>query len=126
MFESLLAPHAAGAHSHDALTQAVYARLRQLAAHEVGHTLGLEHNYLASTHNRASVMDYPFPLLKLSAGGTVDLSAAYAKGICEWDKVAIAMTATRSSARVLDEHAALNKIILDAAATGRRIYHRCG
>ncbi len=117
MFESLLAPHAAGAHSHDALTQAVYARLRQLAAHEVGHTLGLEHNYLASTHNRASVMDYPFPLLKLSAGGTVDLSDAYAKGIGEWDKVAIAYGYSQFAPGT-DEHAALNKIILDAAATG--------
>ncbi len=117
IFESLLAPHAAGSHTHDAMTQAVYARLRQLAAHEVGHTLGLEHNYIASSHNRASVMDYPFPLLKLSADGTVDLSDAYAKGIGEWDKVTIAYGYSQFAPGT-NERAALNKIILDAAATG--------
>ena len=66
------------------------ARLRQLAAHEVGHTLGLMHNYSASTVNRASVMDYPPPLVKLGADGKPDLSDAYAVGIGDWDKVAIA------------------------------------
>ena len=120
IFESLLGPHPAGSHSHDALTQTIYARLRQLAAHEVGHTLGLEHNYLASSNDRASVMDYPFPLLKLSADGTVDLSDAYAKGIGKWDKVAIAFGYSQFLPGT-DEHAALNKIILDAAATGDTI-----
>ena len=65
------------------------ARIRQLAAHEVGHTLGLEHNFAASTNNRASVMDYPFPLIKVSKEGVIDLSDAYATGIGEWDKRAI-------------------------------------
>lgn len=65
------------------------ARLRQLAAHEVGHTLGLSHNFAASTTDRASVMDYPHPRLKLGADGEVDLSAAYDVGIGEWDKFAI-------------------------------------
>ena len=64
------------------------ARMRQLAAHEVGHTLGLSHNFAASTHNRASVMDYPGPLAQLK-GGRPDLSGAYATGIGDWDKVAI-------------------------------------
>ncbi len=117
IFEGLLAPHAGDAHSHEVLKQAVYERLRQLSAHEVGHTLGLEHNYIASAHNRASVMDYPHPLLKLKADGTVDLSEAYATGIGEWDKVAISYGYSQFPPGT-DVHAALNKIILDAAAKG--------
>lgn len=65
------------------------ARMRQLAAHEVGHTLGLPHNYIASINNRASVMDYPHPYIKIGKNNQLDLSDAYATGIGEWDKVAI-------------------------------------
>jgi hypothetical protein len=65
------------------------ARLRQLAAHEVGHTLGLAHNYIASTEGDASVMDYPHPNVKLNENGSIDISKAYDTGIGEWDKVAI-------------------------------------
>ncbi|MGH7939186.1 MAG: zinc-dependent metalloprotease, partial [Bryobacteraceae bacterium] len=62
------------------------ARLRQLAAHEVGHTLGLQHNFAASTQDRDSVMDYPPPLVTIDAKGDIDLSHAYATGIGAWDK----------------------------------------
>ena len=65
------------------------ARIRQLAAHEVGHTLGLAHNFAASVNNLASVMDYPHPRLSLDEGGAVTLSGAYGEGIGEWDKRAI-------------------------------------
>ena len=41
------------------------ARIRQLSAHEIGHTIGFAHNFAASTNNRASVMDYPHPLVNL-------------------------------------------------------------
>ena len=58
----------------------VLARIRQLSAHEVGHTLGLAHNFAASACGRASVMDYPAPLVKIRDGKTLDLSDAYAKG----------------------------------------------
>jgi hypothetical protein len=63
------------------------ARLRQLSAHEVGHTIGFKHNFAASTYaDRASVMDYPAPRVKVAADGSLDLSDAYGVGIGEWDK----------------------------------------
>ncbi len=64
-------------------------RLKQLAAHEVGHTIGLQHNYSASVVNRSSVMDYPPPAVSLDAKGDIDISDAYAMGIGEWDKIAV-------------------------------------
>jgi hypothetical protein len=64
------------------------ARLRQLSAHETGHTLGLAHNFAASTYGRASVMDYPAPMVEIK-DGKLDLSNAYAQGIGEYDKFAI-------------------------------------
>ncbi len=65
------------------------ARIRQLAAHEVGHTLGLAHNYASSVNDRASVMDYPHPMISLDNKGEIDLFNAYGTGIGEWDKIAI-------------------------------------
>jgi len=62
------------------------ARIRQLAAHEVGHTLGIQHNMAASTQGRASVMDYPHPLIQFDENGNINLDEAYAVGIGEWDK----------------------------------------
>lgn len=63
------------------------ARLRQLSAHEVGHTIGFSHNFAASTYaDRASVMDYPAPRVKIKVDGSLDLSDAYGVGIGEWDK----------------------------------------
>ena len=66
------------------------ARIRQLSVHEVGHTLGLGHNYGSNVNDRASVMDYPGPLVKIADDGTLDLSEAYATGVGEWDRVCIA------------------------------------
>src|SRR5215217_1847312 len=87
--EGLLAPYDKTNIASPKLIEMVLARLRQLSAHAVGHTLGLQHNYAASPVNRASVMDYPAPRAKLGADGVPDLSDAYAKGIGEWDKVVI-------------------------------------
>ena len=92
-------------------------RLKQLAAHEVGHTLGLMHNYAASVVNRSSVMDYPPPSLSLSAKGDIDLSDAYAKGIGDWDKVSIAWGYADFAAGV-DQKTALDKKMTDAYKKG--------
>eukprot|EP00698_Gefionella_okellyi_P025625 TRINITY_DN944_c0_g1_i11.p1 TRINITY_DN944_c0_g1~~TRINITY_DN944_c0_g1_i11.p1 ORF type:complete len:630 (+),score=90.75 TRINITY_DN944_c0_g1_i11:34-1890(+) len=74
----------------NALLDLVLARIRQLAAHEVGHALGLKHNFAASTNERASVMDYPAPLLTVLADNvTLSSSNAYATNIGEWDTIAI-------------------------------------
>ena len=88
--EGLLAPYNNTRTASPKLLEMVLARLRQLSAHEVGHTLGLQHNYAASPVNRASVMDYPAPRAKLGADGLPDLSEAYSTGVGEWDKVAVA------------------------------------
>jgi len=65
------------------------ARIRQLSAHEIGHTLGVGHNYASNVNDRSSVMDYPFMRVKITPDGRLDLSEAYDTGIGEWDKVYI-------------------------------------
>ena len=68
------------------LLEMALARLRQLSAHEIGHTLGLAHNFAASYNDRASVMDYPHPYIRIDADGNVAYDQAYDTGIGEWDK----------------------------------------
>ncbi|MGC4034856.1 MAG: zinc-dependent metalloprotease [Chitinophagaceae bacterium] len=92
-------------------------RLKQLAAHEVGHTLGLMHNYSASVVNRSSVMDYPPPSVTLDGHGDVDISNAYANGIGEWDKVSIAW-GYQDFPKGTDEKLALNGILDNAYKKG--------
>src|ERR1700719_3251750 len=117
--EGLLAQYEKGKPASPKMREMALARLRQLAAHEVGHTLGLMHNYSASTVNRSSVMDYPPPLVKLAADGTPGLSDGYATGIGDWDKVSISW-GYRDFAAGTDEHAALDKILIDAFGRGLR------
>src|SRR2546421_1522262 len=118
--QGLLAPYGKDKTVVDKIMQqVVLARLRQLAAHEVGHTLGLQHNFAASTTNRASVMDYPAPLVTLGADGLTDLSNAYAKGIGEWDKVSIAYGYQDFPAGT-NEATALDKILRAAFDRGLR------
>jgi hypothetical protein len=117
--EGLLAPYEKGAPVSPKMQAMALARIRQLAAHEVGHTLGLMHNYSASTVNRSSVMDYPPPYVKLGTDGVPDLSDAYATGIGAWDKVSITWGYQDFPAGV-DQQAALNKILTDAFSSGLR------
>lgn len=87
--EGLLSPYKDGSLNGDPMLEMALARIRQLSAHEVGHTIGLAHNFAASVNNRASVMDYPAPVVAFKEDSTFDLSQAYDTGIGEWDKVAV-------------------------------------
>ncbi|MEZ5289581.1 MAG: zinc-dependent metalloprotease [Vicinamibacterales bacterium] len=113
IFEGLLSPYETGTERPSILYETALKRIRQLSAHEVGHTLGLGHNYYDSTKGWISVMDYPHPLEELKADGTIDISNAYPARIGDWDKVAINFGYRQFPAGA-DENAALDKIIDDA------------
>ena len=117
--EGLLQPYADGQPVSDQMEQLALARIRQLSAHEIGHTLGLFHNFTASTKERASVMDYPFPRFSLGADGRVDVSDAYATGIGAWDKRAI-LWGYADFPQGTDEGAALDNILKETLAQGFR------
>ncbi|WP_323846481.1 zinc-dependent metalloprotease [Microbulbifer magnicolonia] len=86
--QGLLQPYGSETADTESLKAMALARIRQLSAHEVGHTLGLAHNFAASIDARASVMDYPAPLVSLQ-GEALELAGAYAEGIGAWDKLAV-------------------------------------
>nr|WP_294903154.1 zinc-dependent metalloprotease [uncultured Lacibacter sp.] len=117
IFSGLLAPYETGIPADDKMLNAALARLRQLSAHEIGHTIGLMHNYAASVSNRASVMDYPHPTIRVNANGDMDFSSVYDDKIGEWDKVAVTWGYQDFPAGT-NEKAALNNIILDANKRG--------
>jgi hypothetical protein len=114
IFEGLLSPYTTGSEKPDILYRTALARIRQLAAHEVGHTLGLGHNYYDSTQGWISVMDYPHPQERLLPDGTIDLSQAYPARIGEWDKISIKYGYSQLPPG--DEEAALSRILDDAWA----------
>ena len=103
--------------SEQALALAL-ARIRQLSAHEIGHTLGFAHNFAASAKSRSSVMDYPHPNLEIT-DGAIDYSKAYETGIGSWDKVSVAY-AYSDFPDGTDETQALNQLLEKSAAAGHR------
>ena len=115
--QGLLAPFENGMPADNKMLKMSLQRLKQLAAHEIGHTLGLMHNYIASTQGSASVMDYPSPMVSINNKGEIDLDNAYTNQIGDWDKVSINYGYADFAAGT-NESMALNKIITDAAKNG--------
>jgi hypothetical protein len=121
IFEGLLSPYTTGTEKPSILYDTAIARIRQLSAHEVGHTLGLGHNYYDSSKGWISVMDYPHPLEELRPDGTIDLSKAYEARIGDWDKVAIDFGYRQISGGGNDT-SALTQILDDACAQDLRYF----
>lgn len=115
--EGLVQPYEDGKPVSDKMLKLALARLRQLSAHEVGHTLGLLHNFTSSVNGRASVMDYPPPTISLKTDGTVDLSDAYKTEIGGWDKRAI-LYGYQDFAPGTDEDKALKEIMNETLKQG--------
>ena len=113
--EGLDQPYATGTEKAERVQAMVLARIRQLAAHEVGHTLGMAHNYISSAQGRTSVMDYPHPMISLKTNGDVDITNAYETGIGEWDKVAVTWGYGEFAG---DEKKQLDSVLVAARAKG--------
>jgi hypothetical protein len=103
--------------NNDPMLKMAIARIKQLSAHEVGHTIGFAHNFAASTNNRSSVMDYPHPLIKIT-NDEIDLSDAYDVGIGDWDKVSVAYSYSEFDSK--NEKVELKNILDNAYYNGLR------
>ena len=116
--QALQPPYKNNSVDDDFALQMAIARIRQLSAHEIGHTLGFAHNFAASTVDRTSVMDYPHPKFTLK-NGKIDFSNAYDDKIGAWDKVTVAYS-YQDFPQNVDENKALDKILTDAYNNGLR------
>lgn len=115
--QGLVAAYENGEEADPRLLEMALARLRQLSAHEIGHTLGLTHNFAASYDDRASVMDYPHPYIRIDAEGEINFDQAYDTGIGEWDKRTI-LYGYSDFPDGTDEHEALQKILQENEEAG--------
>jgi hypothetical protein len=119
IFEAMLGADATGTGDPDTdPLQIALARIRQLSAHEIGHTIGFAHNFAASADGRASVMDYPHPLIRTDFSGGFDLSDAYDVGIGEWDVATVRWLYTEFEPE--EEAAGLEAILDEAREDGLR------
>ena len=119
IFEGLAGAEKSGTGGADDPVELALARIRQLAAHEVGHTLGFAHNFAASSNDRASVMDYPAPYVKPLENGALDFSTAYSVGVGDWDKLAATWLYAEFPEEA-NEDAELEKILRDGYGRGLR------
>lgn len=110
--QGLLAPYEEGKPVSNKMERMALARLRQLSAHEIGHTIGLAHNFAASVNGRASVMDYPHPYITLDSEGELDFEDAYDDKIGEWDKRTV-LYGYQDFAKGTDEAKALGDILAE-------------
>lgn len=116
--QALQAPFKTTTADDEFALQMAIARIRQLSAHEIGHTLGFAHNFAASTNGRTSVMDYPHPKFTLK-NGQIDFSDAYDTKIGDWDKVTVAYS-YQDFPKDINEDEALNTILISAFDNGMR------
>ncbi|MCC5940750.1 MAG: zinc-dependent metalloprotease [Balneolaceae bacterium] len=115
--EGLLAPYEEGVDPDPQMLEMALNRIRQLSAHEIGHTLGIAHNFAASVNDLASVMDYPHPMATINPDGSLSLDGAYDIGIGEWDKRAV-IWGYQDFPDGVDEEEALEEIIRETIDMG--------
>lgn len=119
IFEGLAGATVSGTGAADDPVEIALARIRQLSAHEVGHALGFAHNFAASSNDRASVMDYPAPDIRVNENNELDFSNAYSVGVGEWDKLSTRWLYAEFFDGA-DERTELERILRDGYGRGLR------